>query len=80
MYAIRSYYDGLYWGAGFGFEYSNWIAELMYQVNYAEVEFTFNQPIDPDLGVDIDVTRNFKNDLDYSRVTLSLGYTFNLSY
>ncbi len=72
--------NGLYWGAGFGFEYSNWIAELMYQVNYAEVEFTVNQPIDPDLGVDIDVTRNFKDDLDYSRVTLSLGYTFNLSY
>ena len=72
--------NGLYWGAGFGFEYNNWITELMYQVNYAEVEFTVNQPIDPDLGADIDVTKDFKDDLDYSRVTLSLGYTFNFSY
>ncbi len=52
----------------------------MYQVNYTEVEFTVNQPSDPDLGV-IDVAKNsYKDNLDYSRVTLSLGYTFNFNY
>ncbi|MGL4876175.1 MAG: outer membrane beta-barrel protein [Clostridium sp.] len=54
--------DGAYVGAGAGVEYENFFTDVMYQVNFAKVE--------PENGK--------KENLDYSRVTLSLGYKFNM--
>lgn len=61
--------DGLYYGIGAGFEYNNFTMDLMYQVNQAEAEVTIS---------DLDVKT--KKDYDYSRVTLSFGYKFNLEF
>lgn len=55
---------GLYYGLGAGIEYNSFIMELMYKVNKAEGEITFNN------------SKQIKDDLDYSRVTLSFGYKF----
>lgn len=57
--------NGLYWGLGIGAEINNWIYEVMYHVNYADLETTAGN------------SRN-KDNLDYSRVTISFGYQFNL--
>lgn len=54
--------DNAYAGAGVGVEYENFFTDIMYQVTFAKIE--------PENGK--------KEDLDYSRVTLSLGYKFNI--
>ena len=56
--------NGIYYGIGIGAEYNNFLMELMYKTNKAEMEVTD--------GID-----KIKGDLDYSRVTLSFGYKFN---
>lgn len=53
--------NGMYYGVGIGAEYNNFITELMYKRNEAEVEVGGTKACD----------------LDYSRVTLSFGYKFN---
>ena len=56
--------NGLYYGIGAGAEYNNFVIDLMYKINKAKVEMNnYNERI--------------KGDLDYSRVTLSIGYKFN---
>ncbi|MGL4534359.1 MAG: outer membrane beta-barrel protein, partial [Fusobacteriaceae bacterium] len=57
--------NGLYWGAGFGVEYDNWTADLMYKVNTAKIKGEYKG-----------YNENFSESLDYSRITLSLGYKF----
>ena len=54
--------NGAYVGAGVGVEYENFFTDVVYQVTFAKIE--------PENGK--------KEDLDYSRVTLSLGYKFNM--
>lgn len=54
--------NGLYYGVGFGAEYNNIVTELMYKRNEAEVSWGGDKVCD----------------LDYSRVTLSFGYKFDL--
>lgn len=56
--------DGAYWAAGLGAEYNNFTADVMYGVNYAKA------------SSDYDHRSDFNN--DYQRVTLSLGYKFNI--
>lgn len=56
--------DGMYFGIGAGAEYNNFVVDLMYKMNKAEIK------IDDDGD-------KYKKDLDYSRVTLSVGYKFN---
>lgn len=57
--------DGLYYGAGLGVEYNNFLMDLMYQQTMAKAKVTSE-------GVTSD-----KKNFDHSRVTLSLGYKFN---
>lgn len=54
--------NGAYGGIGVGVEYNNFFTDVMYQITFAKIE--------PENGK--------KEDLDYSRVTLSLGYKFNI--
>ena len=61
--------DGLYYGVGAGFEYNNFTMDLMYQVTEATAEITDKEP-----GYE---NRVYKEDFNYSRVTLSFGYKFN---
>ena len=61
--------DGLYYGIGAGFEYNNFTMDLMYQMNEATAEIT-----DKDPGYE---HRVYKEDFNYSRLTLSFGYKFN---
>lgn len=56
--------NGLYYGIGAGAEYNNFVVDLMYKVNRAEIKVN-------------DGGDRIKKDLDYSRVTLSVGYKFN---
>ncbi len=56
--------NGMYYGIGAGAEYNNFMVELMYKVNKADVEVTVGN-------------EKISGDLDYSRVTLSFGYKFN---
>lgn len=56
--------NGMYYGIGAGMEYNDFLVEIMYKVNKADVKVTD--------GVD-----KVSGDLDYSRVTLSFGYKFN---
>lgn len=56
--------NGLYYGLGAGIEYNNFIVELMYKVNQADVEYKNS-------GV------KYKKDYDYSRTTLAFGYRFD---
>ena len=56
--------NGLYYGIGAGAEYNNFVVDLMYKVNRAEIKVN-------------DEGDRIKKDLDYSRVTLSVGYKFN---
>lgn len=64
--------NGLYWGAGFGAENDNWTIDLMYKVNTAKAKGGFRIP---DLGDD-SLVSTFSEKIDYSRVTLSVGYKF----
>lgn len=57
--------NGLYTGIGAGIEYNNYLVDLMYQRNFAKASFS-------------ETDSNFKSKLDYSRVTLSVGYKFNI--
>ncbi|MGX6592322.1 outer membrane beta-barrel protein [Cetobacterium ceti] len=57
--------DGLYYGVGLGAEYYNWTVDAMYKVNKADIK------------VHDDADRSSDN-FDYSRVTLSVGYKFDL--
>lgn len=55
--------DGFYYGVGFGLEYKGFIADLSYQVNYADIEAKSN---------------NFNSSpADFQRFTLGLGYNFD---
>lgn len=54
--------DGMYYGAGLGVELDNWTADVMYKVNDAK----------------LDMNNGGSHKFDYSRVTLSVGYKFNL--
>lgn len=56
--------DGVYFGIGGGFEYNDFTMDLMYKINKAELEYGREK-------------ERIKKDLDYSRVTLSVGYKFN---
>ncbi|MGL5426415.1 MAG: OmpW family outer membrane protein, partial [Cetobacterium sp.] len=56
--------NGLYYGAGVGVEYNNFFTDVMYSVNEAKATVT-------------DEDGKYKNDFDYSRVTLGFGYKFN---
>ena len=56
--------NGLYYGIGAGAEYNNFVVDLMYKVNRAEMKADVNG-------------ERIKKDLDYSRITLSVGYRFN---
>lgn len=58
--------NGLYYGLGAGAEYNNFIVELMYKVNRADVQYE-------DKG-----SKSPKFDYDYSRTTLSIGYRFDI--
>ena len=53
--------NGFYYGLGFGLEYKNFIADLSYQVNYADIEG--------------DYINNSK--ADFQRFTLGIGYNFD---
>lgn len=57
--------NGIYFGIGAGAEYHNFVVDLMYKVNKAKFEYNSTP-----------YTKT-KDDFDYSRVTLSLGYKFN---
>lgn len=65
--------NGLYCGIGGGFEYNNFTVDLMYQLNKAKAEMTFSDAKG-------NTTYELKDDFDYSRVTLSFGYRFNLNF
>lgn len=56
--------NGLYFEIGAGVEYNNFVADLMYKINKAK--FETSTPYG-----------KTKDDFDYSRVTLSVGYKFN---
>lgn len=57
--------DGLYYGIGLGAEYYNWTVDAMYKVNKADIKIHEEGTSDSD-------------HFDYSRVTLSVGYKFDL--
>ncbi|WP_300355888.1 outer membrane beta-barrel protein [Fusobacterium sp.] len=58
--------NGAYFGIGGGFEYNDFTMDLMYKINKAELEYG-----------EKDSKKREKKDLDYSRITLSVGYKFN---
>lgn len=62
--------NGLYCGIGGGFEYNNFTMDLMYQLNKAKAEINFFDEED-------NTNYKVKDDFDYSRFTLSVGYKFN---
>lgn len=57
--------NGLYYGAGAGMEYNNFLIDVMYQQTIADAKVSFQGE------------KTNKKSFDYSRVTLSLGYKFN---
>ena len=57
--------NGLYYGLGAGIEYNNFLFEVMYKVNKADINYSFNDG------------EKLKKSYDYSRTTLSIGYKFN---
>lgn len=57
--------NGIYYGIGAGAEYNNFIVELVYKVNKADIQY------------EIDGIKTPKQDYNYSRTTLSIGYKFN---
>lgn len=56
--------NGFYYGVGFGVEYKSFVADLSYQINYADIELGNNSNL-----------RNSK--ADFQRFTLGLGYNFD---
>ncbi|WP_297598312.1 hypothetical protein [uncultured Cetobacterium sp.] len=58
--------DGLYWAAGFGVQYEDFNVDVLYGANYAKTKVD-----NPTGGSD-------KFDNDYERVTLSVGYKFDI--
>ena len=58
--------NGLYYGLGAGVEYNNFVVELMYKVNRADVQY------------DVNGIKTSSRDYDYSRTTLSVGYRFDI--
>lgn len=56
--------DGLYYGVGAGVSYNNFNAEVMYKENKAKYEVIGSEDLKA----------------DYRRVTLGVGYDFNLGY
>lgn len=58
--------NGLYYGLGAGVEYNNFLVELMYKVNRADIQYEGKGVKTP------------KYDYDYSRTTLSFGYRFDI--
>lgn len=72
--SYRNEYDvkmenGLYYAIGAGFEYNNFTLDLMYQVNEATAKLRDKEP-----GYE---NRVYKQDYNYSRLTLGFGYKFN---
>ena len=63
-----SYKDGMYWGLGAGVEYENFVADLMYKMNYGEVKCEYTS----DEG-----SGSISPKINYGRITLSVGYKFN---
>ncbi len=59
--------DGWYWAAGIGMEYKNFTMDVMYGINYADMDWK---------GPNEGQSGSFSN--DYERVTLSVGYKFNI--
>ena len=57
--------NGLYYGAGVGMEYNNFLMDIMYQQTTADAKVSFQGE------------KTNKKSFDHSRVTLSLGYKFN---
>lgn len=57
--------DGLYWAAGVGVQYEDFNVDILYGANYAKTK------VNGENGSD-------KFDNDYERVTLSVGYRFNI--
>ncbi|MHA4989663.1 OmpW family outer membrane protein [Cetobacterium somerae] len=57
--------DGLYWAAGVGVQYEDFNVDILYGANYAKTKVNGD-------GF------NDKFDNDYERVTLSVGYRFNI--
>lgn len=53
--------NGFYYGVGFGLEYRNFIADLSYQVNYADIEGDYIN----------------SSKADFQRFTLGIGYNFD---
>lgn len=58
--------NGLYYGLGAGAEYNNFVVELMYKVNRADIQY------------ENEGNKSSKYDYDYSRTTLSFGYRFDI--
>ena len=58
--------NGLYYGVGAGVNYNNFNAEVMYKENQGE--YKYEGP----------VRVNSKYDANYRRVSLGVGYNFNL--
>lgn len=63
-----SYKDGMYWGLGAGVEYENFVADLMYKMNYGKVKLEARE------GSEYDST---SPKINYGRISLSVGYKFN---
>lgn len=57
--------DGLYWAAGVGVQYEDFNVDILYGANYAKTKVS-------------DGPDSMKFDNDYERVTLSVGYRFNI--
>lgn len=57
--------DEVYYGIGLGVEYNNFVSELIYKINTAKV------------GIETNGLKS-KEDFDYFRLTLSLGYKFDI--
>lgn len=70
--------NGAYFGIGFGVQYFDWNVDLMYKVNTAKIkgEMYFNQgPSSPEPHYGYG---RFNDSINYSRVTLSVGYKFEI--
>lgn len=60
---------GAYLGAGMGVEYNNFLLDLSYSMNFTKAKFSFKDEVDRIVS--------FKKNLNYSKVTLSVGYKFD---
>ncbi|MDP0505868.1 MAG: hypothetical protein Q7K47_01445 [Fusobacterium sp. JB019] len=59
--------NGLYTAFGGGIEYNDFFVELMYGITRSKIKVKYNNKL-----------FNFKESNDYKRVTLSVGYNFNI--